>query len=276
VFCFLIVILIDKQAERLGSKLSISWALCSLSLFLLACGCAKDKEFERPPYAGIGAFAPMPPAFLTGPAAALLTNVDGFSVYALFMSDSLPSPSKPLSGELLGREGKLLFAPEPREAKKISRGGFTFLWDVSAGRGYLLSEALQAFAPLSASVRPTNLVTQPDSTTLAKIDGHACQVEQKLTQMSDGSSALFRVWRALDLKQFPIRIDAATNAGSFSLQCSKVRLQAPPAELFTPPSGFTQYPNAEAMMTELVIRQHNLRRGAGGATEQVYPLRDRR
>ena len=268
---------LHRQEERaVKSKISRASPLCSVVLALLACSCVRDKESERPAYAGSGTFAPMPPAFLTGPASVLLTNVDGFSASARFIADWLSPPSKPLSGELLGRQGKLLFAPDPHEARKNSRGNFTFLWDVAAGRGYVLSEALQAFAPSSIGVLPTNVVTEPNSITLEKLQGHPCRVEKQVVVMTDGSSALFRVWRALDMKQFPLHIAEATNTNVFSLQFSKIRLEAPPAELFSLPAGFTQYPSAEAMMTELVIRQHNLRRGPAGGTEPLYQLRERR
>jgi hypothetical protein len=273
------VIFSDQQPPRLrsrfASKLSLFGVLFSLACLLLFFGCSRDKEFERPAYAG-SAFAPLPPSFITGAAAVLLTNVDGFSAAASFMADSLPASSKQISGELLGRDGKLLFAPDPAQAKKQSGGSFIFLWDVAAGHGYVLSEALQAFAPLSTSVFPTNVMTDTDSTALEKLEGHPSQEVRKVVQMSDGSSAVFRVWRALDLKQFPLRVVSATNTNSLDLHFSKVRLEAPSAALFSLPKAFTQYASAEALMTELIIRQHNLRHAPVEPSEPLYQSRERR
>jgi hypothetical protein len=44
---------------------------------------------------------------------------------------------------------------------------------------------------------------------------------------------------------------------------SRIRLETPPNDLFLPPSDFTKYASAEAMMHELVARQQNLKRKRG-------------
>jgi hypothetical protein len=89
---------------------------------------------------------------------------------------------------------------------------------------------------------------------------------------SDASSTLFRVWRAEDLKDFPLRIATATNAAPRTLSFSKVRLEAPRSELFSPPQAFTKYQSADAMMGELLLRRQNLKRRVTGGWGENEPI----
>jgi hypothetical protein len=189
----------------------------------------------------------------------LLAQTDGFSAHVVQTLGSSVPAGQSIAGELKGKAGKLALTPA-RGQVKSPRGDIGFIWDVTAGRGYVLSEALQGYAPVALSFTPTNVTSLAASTATEMIDGHACHQEQVAVAMSDGSSVGFRVWRAPDLKRFPIRILNATNSTPFTLNFSNIRLAAPPDDEFVPPNGFTRYSSAEAMMTELIVRQHNLRR----------------
>ena len=59
----------------------------------------------------------------------------------------------------MGRGGKLVFAPGPSNAagKRSPAGGSAFIWDVTANRGYLLNDPLQAYAPISSNRQFTNV-----------------------------------------------------------------------------------------------------------------------
>jgi hypothetical protein len=207
----------------------------------------------------------------------LLTNANGFSAYLVSGTDSASPLRTGVSGELLSRAGKLLFAPEPgKKDRKYSRGGFIFIWDVATGRGSVLSEALQGYAPVSMSVTPAHLVTSAGGATAEKVDGHPCETEEALVEMTDGARATFRVLRATDLKRFPVRITSVSNSAPVTLSFSKIRLEPPTAELFAPPNDFTKYDSAEAMVAELVMRQHNLKRQPNSTTEPSYDYRQRR
>ena len=259
----------------LGCSIATPVWLWLLMLAFILSGCAHGLRGHEPGTSAAGAFAPVPPAFLTGPAAMLLTQADGYSAHVI-MSTGAPLPAgQSAAGELRERAGKLVFAPARGQGKSF-RGGFSFIWDVAQGRGYVLSEALQSYAPVTANVTPTNLVNLAVSTMAELIDAHPCQQEQATVAMSDGSSAGFRVWRAADLKRFPMRISSAASTTPFTLNFSRIRLESPPAELFAPPDGFTRYESAEAMMTELVVRQHNLKGASPGRGDAAYELRDRR
>ena len=251
-----------RNSARLAGT-GMGWSgLCVVMIAVLAAGCAHARRAGA-----VGEMLPpKPPLFLDGPMAALLTNANGFSAHVVLETRPSSNLAAPVSGELLGRGGKLLFAPDESASGKKRRpgGGINFIWDVTAGSGYMLSEALQGYAPISSGVRVTNVVigTGAEISAPEQVGGHPCGQEQEIVVSSDGSATVFQVWRALDLRAFAVRIYSATNATFFSLNLSSIRLETPSDVLFQPPAGFTKFDSAEAMMDELMARQQNLRRSA--------------
>jgi hypothetical protein len=204
---------------------------------------------------------PEVPPFLSGPVAVLLTNAAGFGGrVALTTSTALEKPET-VAGDLLGRGNLLLFVPDPQMADKHFRSaGLSFIWDVSANRGYLLSEALQGYAPLEFAVRYTNVVAGRSVTAPQRIEGHRCELAVVTVSSNEGRTAEFQVWQAADLKGLPLRTTSNTKSVTNVLSLSKVHLGPAPADLFNPPGDFTRYSSADVMMSELTVRQHNLKR----------------
>ena len=242
-----------------------------LRMLLLACavvaigGCA-SKVPQEVFHAGDEA----PPDFLSVPAAMLLTNLDGFSATVAFSQPSPGGQPRTVSGDVLEREGRLIFQPSSRAKNKKSllQGGMIFIWDEATHVGYVLSDPLQAYARLLPSVPGTNIVWEADAAVQEEANGHPCRRLQAVVQCDDGSSARFMVWQAQDARRLPVRIRSISGLRDFTLDFSNVRLELPAAELFVPPDGFTKYETAVALMNELIIRQTELlkaneRRGAG-------------
>jgi hypothetical protein len=205
--------------------------------------------------------SPRPPSLLTGPVSVLLTNWPGFSAQVeLRMNNSLDTEST-ASGQLFGRGTKLLYAPQTEESTDSHRqpGRYSFIWDVAESRGYVLSDALQGYAPIASNLRVTNLTLKVGSGSAQRLSGHPCEPARATAQLTDGSTAEFELLRALDLNSFPVQIANTTNR-AYTLSLSKVRLEEPPADAFAPPEGFTKYPSPEALADELAVRQSNLRR----------------
>lgn len=211
-----------------------------------------------------------PPDFLSGPAAMLLTNLDGFSAT---VACSLPSPADephPVSGDLLEREGRLIFQPSSRAKNKkaLIQGGMIFIWNEATHSGYVLNDALQAYAPMSSSVQGTNVVWEAGAAVQEEANGHPCRRLQAVVECNDGSSARFMVWQAEDARRLPVRIRSLSGLREFTLDFSDIRLELPAPELFVPSDGYTKYETAVALMNELIIRQTELikaneRRGPG-------------
>ncbi len=199
-----------------------------------------------------------PPDFLAGPAAVLLTNVDGFSAKLTASVPLAGGGRRTMTGDLLGREGSLIYQPanHAKGKRKRSEGGMFFIWNEGGHSGYVLSDPLQAYAPASAQVQPTNVSLNTLGAVREEANGHPCRRIEAVVQSSDGSSARFRVWQAEDARYFPVRIQAPPGPGEMVLDFSDVRLELPPAELFGPPDGFTKYETPVALMNELIIRQN--------------------
>jgi hypothetical protein len=202
----------------------------------------------------------VPPDFLTGPAAMLLTNLDGFSATVAFSQPSPAGLPRTVSGDLLEREGRLIFQPadHAKHKKNEIQGGTIFIWDEDRHMGYVLSDPLQAYARLPSSVQGTNVVWETDGAVQEEVDGHPCRRVKALVGCDDGSSARFMVWQAEDAKRLPVRIRSVSGLREFTLDFSNIRLELPTPELFVPPDGFTKYETAVALMNELIIRQTEL------------------
>jgi hypothetical protein len=236
-------------------------------------GCSSDRAAMRE--AEIRINTPLPPAFLTGPAALVLTNGGGWRAHVGFRSAAAPEGSE---GELAALGSKLRYTPEyPGAARKAARSGaFSFVWDLAGGRGFVLSEAMQGYAPISSSFQPTNTI-RADITGTQNFEGHSVQGQSVTVQMNDGTTASFELLRAPELGGVPLRVKGAGNSAAFGLSLSKVRLEQPPAELFATPDGFSQYTSAEVMADELAVRQHNLHRPrTAGGPEVIYQAPTRR
>jgi hypothetical protein len=94
------------------------------------------------------------------------------------------------------------------------------------------------------------------------IAGHECQQESALVCSDDGSTNLLQVWRAADLRGIPLRVSAGSNATASVLTIMKIQFGRP-AEFLMSQEGFTKYDSPDAMVTELVARQHNFSRKEG-------------
>jgi hypothetical protein len=246
---------VGYRPESKGAELLVS-GLWFLLIAVFAAGCSSSKNrFAVVP-------APQPPAFLNGPMALLLTNVDGFRAHVVLETGT---PARQVAaGELMGKGGQLLFAPTlTKEARKQPlAAGFAFIWNVLGNRGYLLNDPLQAYSLCSSGLQFTNLTVGPAATHAAPetIAGHPCQPTEAIVTASDGSLAAFRLWRATDLNGLPLRVVCTSTAMPLTLNISRPRLEKFPDDLFLPPSGFTKYDSAEALASELAVRQNSLKR----------------
>jgi hypothetical protein len=215
---------------------------------------------------------PAIPLFLNGPMALLLTNADGFRARVVFESAAPSGVTQTTAGELMVRGSKLLFTPAPTSGAKHQPHSedTAFIWDVNENRGYLLNDPLQAYAPVSSSRQFTNVTTGAALNTASpeKVAGHPCQATEVTVTASDGVATVFRVWRAADLKELPLRIQCPSGGVPLTLNLSKVSLGAVPNDLFLPPNGFTKYESPEAMMTEMALRRVNMSR------KQIYNTPD--
>jgi hypothetical protein len=249
-----------RVLARLGAA-AIMLSLCF--------GCSSSNRANmRSGYARV--VTPLPPAFLTSAAAFLLTNNQGFSARVEVQSESSLG-EKTSDGELLSRGDHIFYIPNEGELTDTHRrpGGYSFIWNVVEHRGFVLSEALQGYAPVNSALQVTNLQIIAGTVSAERIAGHPCESARAVAASNEGASSVFDFFRAVDLHGLTLRVVTVTNTPAFTLTLSKIRLEAPAASIFLPPDGFTKYPNAEAMADELAARQHNLRRKSSPQLEQL-------
>jgi hypothetical protein len=201
-----------------------------------------------------------PPDFVAGPAALLLTNLDGFSAKLTVSMPGTNGVRRMLFGDLLERQGSLIYQPanKANRRRKRSEGGTFFIWNETQHAGFVLSDPLQAYAPDATSVQPTNVTFNTAGSVQEAVNGHPCRRVEAVVQSSDGSSARFTVWQAEDAKRFPVRIQSQPGPREMTLNFSELRLAPPPLPLFEPPDGFVKYDSPVALMNELITRQSAL------------------
>jgi hypothetical protein len=251
---------------RAGMKFLYRVGFLTLAAFVLA-GCfSKPKILYRVSDA-------RPPDFLAGPEALFLTNVAGFSAKLTGSISSETGGQSTLAGDLLGREGSLIFQPlsSVKGKRARSEGGMFFIWNETAQAGFVLSDPLQAYAPTVMTVQPTNVVLNTIGAVDEEANGHPCRRIDALVQSSDGSTERFQVWQAKDARLFPVRIKSAPGPQEVVINFSDVRLELPPAELFGPPDGFVKYDSPMALINELIVRQSALNRRNEGPGIQLNP-----
>jgi hypothetical protein len=263
----------EQSLKTQGRDRCASGLLVILSLVAMwaAVGCSHSGDMDLREPGFVRVFAPQFPDFLKAPMGLLLTNGAGYSAQLEAQNPSLPVAERTTSGQLLSRGGKLLFAPQQVELEQKSQraGGFMFIWDVSAGTGFVVSETLQAYAPVSTEMRVTNVSDQARVSSGQKIGGHDCSPTDVTMQFNDGTASILEACRAADLRGLAVQFRSLSNSNPRIVTLSKIRPQVPAQELFAPPDGFSRYSSPEAMADEIAARQRNLRRGNRGALEPI-------
>lgn len=105
-----------------------------------------------------------------------------------------------------------------------------------------------------------------EMTELAKetMDGHPCVKAKAVVTSKDGTKFESLVWKATDLKQFPVRIERTEGRMNVVMTFKEIDLAKPGAELFDPPTGTTKYNSMQAMLQAIVLK-----RMGGGAPDQL-------
>jgi hypothetical protein len=179
----------------------------------------------------------------------LLTNASAFSAVLTVDSPAIAQKGHALSGQLLCEGGHLIFSP--------TRGDRTFIWDVRERNGYVLSEALQGYAPFSSPAQMTSVTTLSETAGPAseRVNGHPGHESEVTIAMDDGSTSRFSVWRASDLNGLPVRIKSLSTNEMFEVNLSAIQPAKLASTLFGPPDGFTKYENPDVMAGELAMRK---------------------
>ena len=77
------------------------------------------------------------------------------------------------------------------------------------------------------------------------IDGHPCVKNKVVVTDTSGQSVEAITWDASDLKDLPIQIETQEKDSKSLVRFKQIQFSRPAAGFFEPPSGFTQYQNAD-------------------------------
>jgi hypothetical protein len=172
--------------------------------------------------------------------------------------------TKFMAGELLCRDGHLLFVTDAKESsgKDDRQGGLGFGWDLNQDQGFVFSEALQGYAPLPPAARISQVTNFAASGSPERIDGHICEPREERVTLETGVTYPLRLMQAADLN-LPLQLTSSLATNAYTIRLSKVRLENPRLELFRPPDGFTRYDTPEILFGELLARSESVRRRPG-------------
>lgn len=226
------------------------------TLLLLAGGCAHSRSREELAVDNAWKVAPPVIAALTGPAALLLTNLDGWQGRLTLTLNPEAGHVRQVSGQLTESKGRLYF--ESDSGEKNRSGRFALIWDTGRNQGWVMSEALQGVAPLNGTNWYRLARREPDASTTDKQDGHPVQNTLVTLLGSDGKSWQYQVAQAADLAQLALQIHPLAGPEPVSLALSNIRLTPPAETLFVPPDDFSKYSSEAALLDELITRQRSV------------------
>lgn len=87
------------------------------------------------------------------------------------------------------------------------------------------------------------------------VDGHPCEKDKVTLTGPKGEKTDATIWCAKDLRMFPVQMQLPGDAGSTVwLKFQDVRLAAPDARQFEPPSALTKYDSSETLIAALAKR----------------------
>jgi hypothetical protein len=231
-------------------------ALLAVVTAIFVSACSSDERMTMTMEERLQASLPEPPPILSVPVLTLFTNQSGFGAHCRIERGT---GTKPLEGELVHRSSQFLFAAQAQE--KHARGReMTFMWNVESNSGHALNDALPGYAPLVPRAQLVNVQSTGKAPANEKIDGHPCTQEQLTVTLSDGTTSQISLWRATDLRGFPIRIRADSGNPRFLIDLTNIRFQEPSMALFDIPADFTRYESPKAMFDELFRRESMTRR----------------
>lgn len=239
------------------------------ALIVWACGCAHREGRPSQSREAAAENLPKVTSIISGPAACLLTNQSGFQAeFTLSFNDEpTPSPTATPTGQIFVRGGKILWASTPAKSDSARPGAFTWMWDTTAGRGFVASEALQGYALIGGPVWFTNLQVNNTGAVPPPLAGRRVEEINAVATGSDGLTESFALFRLADATHLPVQIRSLKAAMDFTLTLKKIQAVVPPAEVFLPPEGFTLYDSEPALLSELAARQRGLLGGRPGRVD---------
>jgi hypothetical protein len=124
---------------------------------------------------------------------------------------------------------------------------------------YLIYPGAQAYAqnqlPVAKSTnQPVDFKVKTTGLGRDTVDGHPCVENGVMVTDQEGTAREFTVWKATDLKQFPVKIVETEEGRQVTMLFKNISLSRPDAALFEPPSNYSAYREVSVMMEAIVVK----------------------
>jgi hypothetical protein len=237
-----------------------------LAVGLAGCAGDGDKDYRAP----LTHLTPVePPSFINADVAGLFGTAN-FSA-RVEMQRGFPGARPAMIGELSGRDGSLFFIADEQRSNRGFSGGLSALWDAPTQTAYFLNEPLQGYAPMRPAT--TNGPVEITPTGEEDIGTEHCRKSVINRRVGAELIPILVVWRGIAEQDFPLRIQTTNTPGAVTLTLSRIRRQAPPADLFQLPNGFKKYDTTDAMLSELMRRKTDAREARSKMRRERYGVR---
>jgi len=148
---------------------------------------------------------------------------------------------------------------------------------------YLVYPGMKAYCEINpADMAPNDKADQKEpkieSTEIGKetVDGHPCVKDNVTFTTDDGKQHEMIVWKASDLKDFPIQTEMQSGGATIATHFTNIKMSAPDASLFDPPTDYKVYSSMQEMI--MANMQHIMPPGgmppSGGGSPPAPPSGD--
>ena len=120
---------------------------------------------------------------------------------------------------------------------------------------YLVYPGLKAYceinpAAMQSTAKPEQKEPKIEVTPIGKetVDGHPCAKNKITITSDDGKQHEIIAWQASDMHDFPIQTEMQAGGATITTHFRDIKMSAPAASLFDPPSDFKAYGSMQEMM----------------------------
>lgn len=134
--------------------------------------------------------------------------------------------------------------------KQMGMAEMTTINKAGAKSFLLVYPGLKAYAEIPLpNALPSDEKSEPKTEKLGEetVNGHKC-IKNKMTLTNGGKTQEILIWNAIDLKDFPVRVEFSDTQAKVQLDYSDIKFDKPDAKLFEAPADFTRYDNMQAML----------------------------
>jgi outer membrane lipoprotein-sorting protein len=162
--------------------------------------------------------------------------------------------------DMLQAKGDALPPGAAAQLKSLGMASIVALSNQEKKLAYLVYPELQVYVempiPNPDDSKPASDFTI-ETTELGKetVDSHPVVKTKAVVSDDKGVKHDYTIWKATDLKGFPIKIETSEKGQTIIMLFKDVKLAKPDANLFTPPAGYKKYDNIQTMMQEQVMKR---------------------